>query len=782
MTPNPTRPDATVLAAQLAAIVESSDDAILSEDLDGVVMSWNGGAERTFGYPAAEMIGTPFARLIPPERQEEEEEILGKIGRGERVGRLETVRVRKDGATIHVSVTVSPILDADGRVIGVSKVARDITGRRQAEQRLAWLASFPERSPHPVVEVDEETGEVHYWNLLARQLFPDLGELRFAHPLLDGIEDVARDLRACQTDVVVREIAVGARWFAQTVMHIAGEGRVRIYSEEVTARRHAESELGLSEFSVERAGVPVCLVDSEGRILRANRATGEMLGYTPEELFGLTLPDIAPDFPREAWPAHWQEMRERGQMTFETVNRRKDGSVFPVQVEGNLIEFEGREYYFACVHDITGRRRMDALLSGQRDLLRKIANGDPLPGTLEEMMLFAEGQQPGMLCSFLFFDEKAQVLRHGAAPSLPDAYNRLVDGIAIGPAAGSCGTGAFRREPVIVREIATDPLWVDYRGAAAQSGLAACWSTPVFAADGDLLGTFAMYFREPRGPDERDRKLIEIITQTAAVAIDRARSEEKIRILNASLESRVAHRTKELEDANRELESFSYSVSHDLRAPLRHVLGFVDLLKRAADGQLSEQAVRYMETIRDAAEQMSELIDDLLAFSRMGRAEMRTGTVVLDDLVQHVIKALEMETKGRKIEWKIEPLPEVAGDAAMLRLVLSNLIGNAVKYTATRDPARIEIGCPEKKDGRATICVRDNGVGFDMKYAHKLFGVFQRLHRQEDFEGTGIGLATVRRIITRHGGTVTADGAVDRGATFSFAIGLASPIPAAESQ
>ena len=208
MTPNPTRPDATVLAAQLAAIVESSDDAILSEDLDGVVMSWNGGAERTFGYPAAEMIGTPFARLIPPERQEEEEEILGKIGRGERVGRLETVRVRKDGATIHVSVTVSPILDADGRVIGVSKVARDITGRRQAEQRLAWLASFPERSPHPVVEVDEETGEVHYWNLLARQLFPDLGELRFAHPLLDGIEDVARDLRACQTDVVVREIAV----------------------------------------------------------------------------------------------------------------------------------------------------------------------------------------------------------------------------------------------------------------------------------------------------------------------------------------------------------------------------------------------------------------------------------------------------------------------------------------------------------------------------------------------------------------------------------------------
>ncbi|MEO6753081.1 MAG: ATP-binding protein, partial [Chthoniobacteraceae bacterium] len=192
------------------------------------------------------------------------------------------------------------------------------------------------------------------------------------------------------------------------------------------------------------------------------------------------------------------------------------------------------------------------------------------------------------------------------------------------------------------------------------------------------------------------------------------------------------------------------------------------------DGQLSEKAVRYMRTISDAAEQMGDLIDDLLSFSRMGRAEMRTETVVPDDLVQQVITVLEMTSSGRRIEWKIEPLPEVAGDKAMLRLVLSNLIGNAVKYTGRRDLAIIEIGCSGREDGRATIFVRDNGVGFDMQYAHKLFGVFQRLHRQEDFEGTGIGLATVRRIVARHGGTVHAEGELDRGATFSFTMALAT--------
>jgi PAS domain S-box-containing protein len=233
---------------------------------------------------------------------------------------------------------------------------------------------------------------------------------------------------------------------------------------------------------------------------------------------------------------------------------------------------------------------------------------------------------------------------------------------------------------------------------------------------------------------------------------------------------RDAAHAAELAIVNQELEAFSYSVSHDLRAPLRHIHGYVEMLQRVTDGQLSEKAAHYLKTITDASEEMGQLIDDLLAFSRVGRAEIRNTSVQLDELVQDVIRSLEMVTKGRSIVWQIASLPPVVGDAPLLKQVLSNLIDNAVKYSRLRDPATIEIGCSDEEAGRVVLFVRDNGVGFDMQYANKLFGVFQRLHRPEEFEGTGIGLATVRRIVARHGGRVWAQGAINEGATFYFSL------------
>jgi PAS domain S-box-containing protein len=233
---------------------------------------------------------------------------------------------------------------------------------------------------------------------------------------------------------------------------------------------------------------------------------------------------------------------------------------------------------------------------------------------------------------------------------------------------------------------------------------------------------------------------------------------------------REAEHTKALAVVNQELEAFSYSVSHDLRAPLRHIHGYVEMLQRATDGQLSEKAKHYLKTITDASVEMAQLIDDLLAFSRVGRAEIRGTSIPLGALVHDVIRGLEMATNGRPIVWQIAPLPQVVGDASLLKQVLTNLVGNAVKYTRMRDPAKIEIGCAGEEDGRAVLFVRDNGVGFDMQYAHKLFGVFQRLHRAEEFEGTGIGLATVRRIVARHGGRAWAEGAINDGATFYFTL------------
>jgi signal transduction histidine kinase len=248
---------------------------------------------------------------------------------------------------------------------------------------------------------------------------------------------------------------------------------------------------------------------------------------------------------------------------------------------------------------------------------------------------------------------------------------------------------------------------------------------------------------------------------------------EKISKLNAELENRVVERTKQLEASNRELEAFSYSVSHDLRAPLRHMDGFAQILMTEPSVEKDERAKRYLQLITKAAKQMGMLIDDLLSFSKMGRQSMVKQRVNMEALVEDVIKDFREELEERRVEWRIEKMPLVEGDATMLRQVWVNLVSNALKYTRERPVAKIDIGAreePTEQGDEVVFLIKDNGAGFEMKYADKLFGVFQRLHKAEEFEGTGIGLANVRRIVARHFGRTWAEGELDKGATVYFSL------------
>jgi PAS domain S-box-containing protein len=478
----------------------------------------------------------------------------------------------------------------------------------------------------------------------------------------------------------------------------------------------------------------ILILDAEtGRINDVNPFLIQLLGFSHSEMIGKTVGELSPFKDVVCNQAMLERLQQHGYVRYEDLPlETRAGRCIAVEFVSNVYQAGDQKVIQCNIRDITERKRTEHQL---RASFKEI--GD-LKSALDEHAITAITDPQGKIT---YVNDKFCAISNYSREELLGQDHRIIN--------SAYHSKAFIRE--LWTTIAHGKVW---RGEIKNK-----------AKDGSFywVDTTIVPFINEQG---KPRQYVAIRTDIT----ERKAQEKQHRQLNLELEQRVIERTAQLEAANKELEAFSYSVSHDLRAPLRHVLGFVELLRQEAGPTLSQDSLGHLTTISQAATQMGQLIDELLAFSRIGQTEMQKTEVNLDQLIQDALGDFQDETKERNIVWDIHPLPGVRADRALLRLVLVNLISNAVKFTSTRAEARIEVGCAPGGDGETVVFIRDNGAGFDPRYAGKLFGVFQRLHSQDEFEGTGIGLANVQRIIHRHGGRTWAEGVVDGGATFYFSI------------
>lgn len=533
------------------------------------------------------------------------------------------------------------------------------------------------------------------------------------------------------------------RWLLWSARSLVEDKLIYGSARDLTDRKLIEAKLRQSEerlrMMVESVkDYAIFMLDPSGHVVSWNSGAQRLLGYPTDEIVGKHFSTLYPDGKRkEKLPD--QELMEaatKGRLEDESIRVRKDGSTFWANVVINAVRNDQGELlgFVTVTRDITERREAQEALRASEERSRSIIEGAHdgfisinLEGRITDWNRRAED---------IFGWPRAEVMERLLHETIiPERFREAhVQGMQHFKTTGE--------GPVLNKTIEL--------AGVRRSGEEFPLELVIWPMQLDGETTFHAFVRD--------------ITS-------RKESEVAIQKLNEELKERADLQ----EAANKELESFSYSVSHDLRAPLRHIHGFVELLQKAPALEADKSAQRYMAVIAKAAKEMGMLIDDLLAFSRTGRAEINPVQIKMGDMIEQVIRDLGMDSQGRNIKWDIKTIPNAWGDPGLIRLVWVNLIGNAIKYTRPRQEAKIEVGEVtgegNKSGGREVVYyIRDNGVGFDMQYAAKLFGVFQRLHRAEDFEGTGIGLANVQRIINRHGGRVWAESEVDAGATFYFSL------------
>ncbi len=757
-------------------LVELCPDALMVLH-DGAIVFVNSATQKLLaGGDAEKLLGKPFLDFVSSDARDSVSHYLQAAAeRGshepwsDNHSRfIEETLVRADGTEISVEMSATKLTFEEGPAVQV--ILHDVTGQKEAAAALreseARKTAILETSLDAIVSIDHK-GVVREWNSAAQKIFGYRREEALGKRLealivptsvtekyLPGLADY---LVTGVASLIGRPVEVLARRqngeqfpieLALTQIPSSDPAFYTAFIRDITDRKNAEEALRRSETRkaavLETALDAIISVDHDGKVIEWNPSAERIFGFSRELAIGrdmaeLIVPKSNHELHRKGLARLLQSGRGRilGQRT-EVMALRANGAEFPVELTIAKIPGDGPLVYTSFIRDITERRRTEEALRKSEERFRLLVEG------VEDYAIYMLDTH-GRITTWNAGAER--IMGYRAQEIIGRRFHRFYT-----------PDDVERKKPDQALAVATaEGRFQDERWQVRKDGTQ-YWASFVITA-----------LRDENGK----------LTGFSTIARDitkRKHAEDEIRRLNTELERRVQERTAELQAAYQEMEAFSYSISHDLRAPLIHIAGFVEMLKSDLGPKIDDKSNRHLQTICDSTETMGRMIADLLTFSRIGRAEMHKVRFSLTDTIKDVRRDLQAQTLNRKITWTIPEFPEIYGDPFLLRQAMFNLIGNALKFTRKRDEAKIEIGV-ESTGKEHVFSVRDNGAGFDMKYTSKLFGVFQRLHPASEFEGTGIGLANVRRIIGRHGGRTWAEGVVDGGANFFFSL----PIPPEEN-
>jgi PAS domain S-box-containing protein len=732
------------------SLFDNSADGILLTVPDGSILAANAAACRMLGRSEEEICQIGRAGVLDPTDPRpvaafEERKHTGKF-------RSEYFHVRKDGTRFLCEVTSNTFQDKDSNLKACT-IFRDITERTKVQEALqeerekliAIINATTDRIF--LIGIDGVILSINKAGAIYLGLDPDnaVGVTVFEGVTPEVAQKIKEKIREiCLTQHPSRvESAYRDGWIDTSFFPVVVDGKVTgivVYGKDITARKQAEEALKDNEERYrsifENAMEGIFQSDINGRFVRVNQALASLYGYdSPEEMIG-TVTDIPQQLyaNHDEYEHHRKLLGEHGIVrNFEHEAIRKDGSKIWVSTNTRIVRdaLENILYYEGTVvADITSRKKAEASLKAEWEKHQVALNN-------------AQAIINATTDAIYLFDINGVILaiNEAGARRLSIEFSTAI------------GTNLYEDVPPEIEQRRRSRVGEVVRTKKPvyhESDLRGKWfDTCLFPVINDGIVTgIALY-----GRDITERK----------------KAEEELKKYQEHLEELVEERTLELKAANKELEAFSYSVSHDLRAPLRAIEGFSRILSEEHALYLSQEAQRYIRLVRTGARQMSKLIEDLLAFSRLSRQPFAKQLVAPTDIVRQVLEQLRDMQAGRCIEISIGDLPECQSDPSLLRVLYMNLLSNALKFTSKRDNTFIEVGC-KNENGERVYYVNDNGVGFNMKYVDKLFGVFQRLHRAQEYEGTGVGLANVQRIVHRHGGRIWVASEVDKGTTFYFTL------------